>query len=320
VYKNYFCVMLLRLENISFGYDNGKAIFDGFSLNLEQGRIMALIGESGCGKTTLLNTIYGLNDWNNGKVFFSGRELHGPKTALVPGEEDMKLVSQGFDLLPYSTVGDNVGKFISNVDLDFKIKHISELLEVVGMEKYVNEFPQNLSEGQKQRISIAKSLAQLPKLLLLDEPFSNLDFPRKVELRDKLFSYVKKQNISLIISTHDVGEVLPWVDEIAVLREGKLVQRGTTEEIFESPTDFYVAKLLGEVNLLPTEIQERMNLPKRIYFPYQIEFVDKNGVQAQIVESRFFGWGFRNLVDIEGFIIIVYSKEKKTGKHNVVFC
>jgi len=311
--------MLLRLENISFGYGNGETVFDDFSLNLKQGEIMALIGESGCGKTTLLNTIYGLNDWNNGKIFFSGRELHGPKISLVPGEEDIKLVSQNFDLLSYCTVQDNVGKFISNVDLEVKKKQICKLLEVVGMEKYLNEFPENLSEGQKQRISIAKSLAQVPKLLLLDEPFSNLDFPRKVDLRGKLFSYVKKQNISLVISTHDVGEVLPWVDEIVVLREGKLVQKGTPEEIFQLPINSYVAKLLGEVNLLTSEIQEKIRLPKRIYFPYQIEFVNEGGIPAQITESRFFGWGFRNLVDVENFSLIVYSKERKTGKHNITF-
>jgi len=311
--------MLLRLENIDFSYKNGKTVFSDFSLSMKQGEILALIGESGCGKTTLLSLIYGLNDWDGGKIFFSDRELYGPKTTLVPGEEDIKFVSQNFDLLPYSNVQENVGKFISNVDLEAKRKQVLELLEVVGMEEYLTEYPKNLSEGQKQRISIAKSLAQIPKLLLLDEPFSNLDFSRKVDLRDKLFSYARKQNISLIISTHDVGEILPWVDEIAVLQDGKLIQKDSTKNIFQAPTNHYVAKLLGEVNILNPEIQKKMNLPKSIYFPYQIEFVSKKGIQAQIVESRFSGWGYRNIVNIGNLNLIVHSKERKTGKQNIKF-
>ena len=148
----------------------------------------------------------------------------------------MKLVAQHYDLMPYSTVYDNVGKFLSNIDLKAKRDKVFQLLEIVGLEDYIDEYPKNLSGGQKQRVAIAQALSQLPKLLLLDEPFSNLDFSRKTQLRDKLFAYVREQNISLIISTHDITEILPWIDDVVVLQDGRLIQKDSPESLFNPHT------------------------------------------------------------------------------------
>ncbi len=221
--------MLLEVKNIYFNYQTNNPLFHNLNLHVDEGQIVALAGESGCGKSTLLSLIYGLMDWQSGEIIFDGEKLFGPKGNLVPGESKMKFVAQNYDLMPYGTVYDNVGKYISNINLTSKKEKVDELLDIVGLTEYAKVIPKNLSGGQ-QRVAIARALAILPKMLLLDEPFSNLDFSRKFELRDKLFSYARENNMSLIISTHNLEEVLPWADKIVVLQNGRLIQNDSPKE------------------------------------------------------------------------------------------
>ena len=169
--------MLLEINNLFFSHTNENKLFHNFNLKVEEGKIIALAGESGCGKSTLLNLIYGLLEWEKGEIIFNGKPILGPKKNLVPGEDFMKLVAQNYDLMPYSTVADNVGKFISNINLDEKKERVDELLDVVGLLDYRDTLPKYLSGGQQQRVSIARALSVMPKLLLLDEPFSISIFP-----------------------------------------------------------------------------------------------------------------------------------------------
>ncbi len=182
--------MLLEINQLFFSYTPEKKLFQNLNLRISEGKIIALAGESGCGKSTLLSLIYGLLDWEKGEIIFAGKPIFGPKKNLVPGEPEMKLVAQNYDLMPYATVADNVGKFISNINLTEKKAKVMELLKVVGLEEYALILPKYLSGGQQQRVAIARALSVMPKLLLLDEPFSNLDFSRKIELREKLFNYI----------------------------------------------------------------------------------------------------------------------------------
>ena len=184
--------MLLEVKNIYFNYQTNNPLFHNLNLHVDEGQIVALAGESGCGKSTLLSLIYGLMDWQSGEIIFDGEKLFGPKGNLVPGESKMKFVAQNYDLMPYGSVYDNVGKYISNINLTSKKEKVDELLDIVGLTEYAKVIPKNLSGGQQQRVAIARALAILPKMLLLDEPFSNLDFSRKFELRDKLFSMQEK--------------------------------------------------------------------------------------------------------------------------------
>ena len=242
--------MLLNVRNLYFGYKPGTLLFRNINLSVEKGKIIALAGESGCGKSTLLNIIYGLFDWQSGEIYLEDERLFGPKGNIVPGELGMKLVSQNYDLMPYLTVAENIGKFISNTNLSEKKQKIQELLQVVGLEDYAHVLPKNLSGGQQQRVAIARALSVMPKLLLLDEPFSNLDYSRKMELRERLFNYAKEHELSVMISTHEIQEILPWTDQIIVLQEGRLIQNDNAEETFRNPYNAYVAKLLGEVNTI----------------------------------------------------------------------
>jgi ABC-type sulfate/molybdate transport systems ATPase subunit len=310
--------MLLEINNLHFSHTKEKPLFQNLNLKFEAGKIIALAGESGCGKSTLLSLIYGLLDWESGEIIFDGEKLLGPKGNLVPGEADMKFVAQNFDLMPYATVSENVGKFISNINLAQKKETVAELLEVVGLEEYANVLPKYLSGGQQQRVAIARALSVLPKLLILDEPFSNLDFPRKIELREKLFSYVKQNKISLIVSTHELQDIIPWLDQIIVLQNGRLIQNDNPEETFRNPYNPYVAKLFGEVNIFnETEITD-FNLKKFSYYPKEIN-ITENGHEADILESRFAGNYYWNKVKARNKEIILYTDESITTSVKISF-
>ncbi|WP_375181356.1 sulfate/molybdate ABC transporter ATP-binding protein [Chryseobacterium sp.] len=310
--------MLLEINHLNFSYSKEKPLFENLSLTFEEGKIIALAGESGCGKSTLLSLIYGLLDWESGDIIFDGKKLLGPKGNLVPGEAEMKFVAQNFDLMPYATVAENVGKFISNINLAKKKEMVSELLEVVGLEEFAPILPKYLSGGQQQRVAIARALSVLPKLLILDEPFSNLDFPRKIELREKLFRYVKQNDISLVISTHELQDIIPWLDEIIVLQNGKIVQKGNPEEAFKNPYNSYVAKLFGEVNIFSESEMQDFQISKFSYYPREIK-ISENGFEAEVLESRFAGNHYWNKVRIKNKEIVLYSDEKLNGTITVSF-
>ncbi|MGO4709570.1 sulfate/molybdate ABC transporter ATP-binding protein [Chryseobacterium sp. 2TAF14] len=310
--------MLLEINNLYFSHSQEKTLFQNFNLKLDKGKIIALAGESGCGKSTLLSLIYGLHDWNQGEILFEGKKLMGPKGNLVPGEADMKFVAQNFDLMPYATVADNVGKFLSNINLVKKKEKVSELLDVVGLAEFANVLPKNLSGGQQQRVAIARALSVLPKLLLLDEPFSNLDFARKIELREKLFRYVKENNISLIISTHELQDIIAWTDQIIVLQNGRLIQNNTAEETYKDPYNPYVAKLFGEVNIFSEDEISELPVSRFFYYPHQIR-ITENGLEAEVLESRFAGNHYWNKIRFKGKEIVMYSNQQLENSVQIIF-
>ncbi|WP_370900371.1 sulfate/molybdate ABC transporter ATP-binding protein [Chryseobacterium gossypii] len=310
--------MLLEINNLYFSYSEEKPLFQNLNLKFEEGRIIALAGESGCGKSTLLSLIYGLLDWQSGEIIFNGTKLLGPKGNLVPGEAEMKFVAQNFDLMPYATVAENVGKFISNINLDRKKETVTELLQVVGLEEYANVLPRYLSGGQQQRVAIARALSVLPKLLILDEPFSNLDFSRKIELRERLFRYVKQHHISLIISTHELQDIMPWLDQIIILQNGRLIQNDSPEETYKHPYNPYVAKLFGEVNIFDRHEADDFRIPKFAYYPHEIKISDK-GIEAEVLESRFAGNHYWNKVRAKNKEIVVYTDHRLENPVTISF-
>lgn len=310
--------MLLEVKNLHFSYLPEKKLFTNLNIGIDEGKIIALAGESGCGKSTLLSLIYGLLDWEDGNIIFDGKNLRGPKGNIVPGENNMKFVAQTYDLMPYSTVYDNVGKFISNINLNEKRETVLDLLKVVGMEDYADVKPQLLSGGQQQRVAIARALSVLPKLLLLDEPFSNIDFSRKIELRERLFKFAKEKKIALIISTHEIQEVMPWLDQIIVLQEGRLIQNDHPEESYKNPYNSYVAKLFGEVNVLTNEQKNLLNLSKNLWYPHEIK-IDENGQDAAVLESKFAGSHFWNKIIVRDIPMIIYTEKQISNTAKISF-
>jgi spermidine/putrescine ABC transporter, ATP-binding protein PotA len=250
----------LSIENVSFAYDGQPELLKNISFELSQGEHLSLMGESGCGKSTLLKVIYGLVDVQQGSVLFHNERVWGPSRQLVPGFKTMKYLAQDFGLGPYHTVAENVGKFISNLDLVYKKERVMELLTLVGMERFAPLKALNLSGGEKQRVALAMALAQEPQLLLLDEPFSQIDNFRKNDLQRTLFAYLKEQNISCIVATHDGKDALSYSDKTAIMRKGELLYFGNTLNIYAQDTDAYTASLFGEV----TTYQGKLFKPHQI--------------------------------------------------------
>lgn len=310
--------MLLEINNLFFSHNQDKPLFQNLNLRFEENKIIALAGESGCGKSTLLSLIYGLLDWESGEIIFNGKKLLGPKGNLVPGEAEMKFVAQNFDLMPYATVAENVGKFISNINLKQKRETVMELLEVVGLQEFAHVLPKYLSGGQQQRVAIARALSVLPKLLILDEPFSNLDFPRKIELRERLFRYVKEHQISLIISTHEIQDIMPWLDQIVILQNGRLIQNDSPEKTYRKPYNSYVAKLFGEVNIFNESEAADFQLSKFSYYPKEIK-ITESGIEAEVLESRFGGNYYWNKLIAKGKELVIYTDNKLEGTIKISF-
>ena len=269
---------MLSVEKISFSYGKSKTITD-LSLNVKQGEYLAVVGESGSGKSTLLKLIYGEFDVEEGTVSWNESQVLGPKNKLVVGHEFMKYVAQEFDLMPYTTVCENIGTYLSNFFPKEKEKRIKELLEVVELEKFSNTKVKLLSGGQKQRVALAKAIAKKPEIILLDEPFSHIDNFKKQSLRKNLFQFLKSENIACIVATHDKNDVLAFADQMLVLHHGKVLLKDTPRALFENPSHVLVAAFFGDYCVLDGII----------YYAHQIKLSEQGSIKAQVKHSYFQG-------------------------------
>ena len=301
---------MLKVDNISFGYTS-KQVLKNISFTANKGDYIAIIGESGCGKSTLLEIIYGLLHIEKGAVYWNDVKLLGPNFYLIPGEDFMKYLPQDFDLMPYITVEENIGKNISSLDPN-KLNRIKELLEVVDMSDFLKTKVKNLSGGQKQRAAIAKVLANEPEVLLLDEPFSHIDNFRKNHLRRSIFKYLKSKNILCIVATHDTTDALSFADEILVIRDGELLAKNTPELLYTNPENGYIASFFNEINEIPIHILDSENTSKEtiLLYPNQFKIVDNSSLKATIISSYFKGNYYLIEADLNGEIIFFEQFKK----------
>ena len=279
---------MLQINHISFAYNKETTIHN-IDFSLKKSQSLAIIGESGCGKSTVLKLIYGLYDLDEGTIFWNNQEVLGPKYHLIPGMDFMKYLAQDFDLMPFITVAENVGKYLSNIYKDRKDERIAELLEVVEMSEFANVKAKYLSGGQMQRVAIARVLALEPEVLLLDEPFSHIDNFRKNALRRRLFSYFKEKQITTIIATHDSTDVLSFTDEVIVMQDGKIIESGTPKMIYNNPKNRYIASLFGDVNEISAHYFDENQDRNVLLFPHQLKVVEKSKLEVKITSSYFRG-------------------------------
>ena len=275
---------MLQVNNISFSYPSKKKTLECINFSLKKGEHLCIMGESGCGKSTLLKAIYGLLDLNEGTLFWNDIQILGPEHHLIPGMDFFKYVAQDFDLMPFISVSENIKKFLSRFYPKEAEERTQELLEVIEMTAFSNEKVKNLSGGQQQRVAIARALAKEPQLLLLDEPFSQIDNFKKNSLRRNLFSYLKEKNIACIVATHDGNDTLAFADKMIVIKNHVIVAEDTPENLYENPKEKYVAALFDDVN------EVIINQKHLLLYPHQIKIVEKSKLKATVVKTYFKGY------------------------------
>lgn len=238
----------LELKEIKKSFTEGEAVLDNISLEISKGEFITLLGSSGCGKTTTLRIIAGLEQPDAGSVWLDGREV----TGLEPNQRDVNTVFQNYALFPHMNVAENIGYGLKlkKVPKSEIRKKVSQMLELMQLEGYEKRKPSELSGGQKQRVAIARALVNNPKVLLLDEPLGALDLQLRRAMQIELKHLQKKLGITFIYITHDQEEAINMSDRIAVMKDGRIEQIGTPDEIYNHPKTSYVATFVGNANIL----------------------------------------------------------------------
>jgi putrescine transport system ATP-binding protein len=237
----------LRLEEVVKSFDGVVAV-DGVSLDIAQGEIFALLGSSGCGKTTLLRMVAGFESPTSGRILLEGRDLVG----LAPYQRPLNMMFQSYALFPHLSVADNVAFGLKRAGMaSSEIKsRVESLLKLVQLARLAQRKPHQLSGGQQQRVALARSLARQPRLLLLDEPLGALDRKLREETRIELAHIIRQVGVTCLMVTHDQEEAMTMASRMAVMHEGRLMQVGTPKDIYEAPTNRFVADFIGNVNLV----------------------------------------------------------------------
>ena len=246
---------ILELNNISCGY-NGSTVVKDFSLRFREGSFACLLGPSGCGKSTILRAIAGLEHISAGAIVLDGQVVSSSSKMTAPEKRKLGMVFQDYALFPHMNVMDNICFGIRKKDKATQKKIADDLLEVVGLGDFSKRYPHELSGGQQQRVALARALATDPKIILLDEPFSNLD----VELRERLSlevrNILKERNITTILVTHDQSEAFAVSDMVAVIKDGQLQQWDTSYNLYHDPRNRFVADFIGQGVFLPGVLKD----------------------------------------------------------------
>src|SRR6056297_2401366 len=246
---------VLSLSKVTKEFGPETAV-DGVSLDVRSGELLTFLGPSGCGKTTTLRTIAGLEEPTDGQIALGDEVVAGDGAFVPPERRDVGIVFQNFALFPHLTVRENIAFGLTDADAAASESRVDELLELVEMTDHGEKTPDQLSGGQKQRVALARSLAPEPEVLLLDEPFSNLDVRLRVEMREEVRRILKEAGVTAISVTHDQEEALSISDRVAVMNEGKIEQVGRPEAVFERPESKFVASFLGRASFLEGNLRD----------------------------------------------------------------
>ncbi|WP_158855245.1 ABC transporter ATP-binding protein [Halorhabdus sp. CUG00001] len=241
--------MILALDGVTRRFGPETAV-DDISLTVQDGELLTLLGPSGCGKTTTLRLLAGLDEPDEGTIQVSGETVAGGDTFRPPEKRDVGLVFQEFALFPHLTVGENVAFGIQDREEAAIDERVEDLLELVGLGDYREASPEDLSGGQRQRVALARSLAPEPEVLLLDEPFSNLDVGLREEMRREVRRIIKETGVTAVSVTHDQEEALSISDRVAVIDDGHVEQIGRPEVVFQQPESRFVAEFLGQAGFV----------------------------------------------------------------------
>jgi iron(III) transport system ATP-binding protein len=320
---------ILRVENIGIAYDNTEqpAVHE-VSFKVKEGECVAIIGESGSGKSSLLRAIACLQPCLSGAVYFNERALPNPLDLLIKGYAGIRYVSQDTVLPRLRTVEDMLRYELRYFSAEEQQVLVDQYLDIFSLQEFRDRKDTELSGGQKQRVALSLAMASDAELLVLDEPFNQIDVITREKVKEQLFSYFRTSRKTLIMVTHDALDALPWSDRIVVLRDGHLLQIGTPEKVYEKPVDMYVASLFGPVQLL-----NRKQLKDLLHIEWPnrcrqagIRYADvlhqssknKEAIPVTWIRSYYAGKQYKWLLqDVTGGEWMVYASEKEPSDKTV---
>ena len=292
---------IITLTNVSKHYQIGQpsGVSD-ITISIIKGDFVAIVGESGSGKSTLLKLIYGLLAPNSGEIAFKGTHLAGPHEKLIPGHDSMKMVTQDFNLNLYARVYDNISGMLSNEDVKGKEQKTWEMMEFLGIDHLAEKRIVELSGGEQQRVAIARAIITEPEVLLLDEPFSQIDALLKNQLRADLRRLCSFLGITIILVSHDPADGMTLADDMIIIKDGILMERGKPSDIYANPKHSYSAALLGNAFVLPSSEARSLGLKpsknKVMIYPEWVQIKNSWSSRRYLVRDIFFKGFFEELL------------------------
>ena len=324
----------LNIKDLKFNVKN-KKILENINFHLEKGEILSIIGPSGAGKSSILKLLAGLSQPTYGNITLSNKIISSQNILLPTGDRNIGLMFQEEVLFPHLSVYKNIAFGIEHLKISNKENLIKKYLRKFGLLNLQKSFPEELSSGEKQRVSLARILITKPKVLLMDEPFSNLDKNLRIELCDYTIKILKEKNISVIFVTHDINEALRVSDRIIVLKNGKIQQIDTPENVYSYPKNKYIASLIGDINIFKVQsnneglidtpfgkIKCRKYMTNKTKIVLRCNhycvirpsdlFFSKIGVDAKIISKHFLGssWEYKVFIN-ESFPIFKLHPSKE---------
>ncbi len=312
----------LTLDDITRTYGDATALA-GVSLDVSPGEIVCLLGPSGCGKTTLLRVVSGIEKPSSGRVLINDFEVAGPNRYVPPEDRSIGMMFQDFALFPHMSVLDNVAFGLRSLARPEREKAARSILERVGLADFAEAYPSTLSGGQQQRVALARAIVPRPAVMLMDEPFSGLDIQLRDAMQEETLALLRETRATSVIVTHNPEEAMRLGDRIVVMRSGRIIQVGTTDELYASPKALFVARLFSEINELPVRVAgQRVSTAAGSFaapgFPdgapailclreRSINVVkatpaaDKNKLNGRVIDHKFLGDFTRLDVAVEGF-------------------
>lgn len=289
--------MYLEVENLVKSYGNNPVIKN-LTFSIEKGQLISFVGESGSGKSTFLKCLSGLENINSGKVILNNKIINDKNLFVKPQRRKIGYVFQDYPLFPHLNIRENI---CFNLEKRY-FKNFEDIVKLTNLKQLLERYPHEISGGEQQRVSIARSIIREPDLLLLDEPFSNLDANIKYSIRDEICKIIKKTNTTTILVTHDINDALNISDKILIFKAGIVQQYSDPEKMYCEPANCYCAEVLGEINKFPKD--------DKIYYirPENLKVVDSSS-NSIIIEKCFFqGKSYKLLGKYENNIWSLYSK------------